>query len=79
MPAARVVPAFNEVEDGQARLPLGTEPVAIEQLALEGREEALTQSVVVRVTDAIHRRPDSGFPTPLAEGDRRVLGQPWSE
>jgi hypothetical protein len=53
--------------------------VAIEQLALEGREEALTQSVVVRVTDAIHRRPDSGFPTPLAEGDRRVLGQPWSE
>src|SRR2546425_1083676 len=73
MPAARIVPAFDEVEDGKARLYLGAEPLAIEQLALEGREEALAQGVVVRVADAAHRRPDASLATPLAERDRRVL------
>jgi hypothetical protein len=68
-----VVPAFDEVEDGEPRLRLSLEPAAIEEFALEGREEALAQRVVVRVADAAHRRPDAGFVTSRAEGHRRVL------
>ena len=37
----RVVPPFDEVEDGEAGLDLGREPAAVEEFALEGREEAL--------------------------------------
>jgi len=56
MAAASVVPAFDGVEEGEARGGLGAEAVAIEQLALERREEALTHGVVVGVTDTTHRR-----------------------
>ncbi len=49
MTAARVVPALDEVEDRQASLGLGGEPLAIEQLALERGEEALAQGVVVGI------------------------------
>jgi hypothetical protein len=42
--------------------------MAIQQLTLEGREEALAQGVVVGVADAAHRRPDTGITTPVAEG-----------
>src|SRR3989442_4848499 len=72
MAAARVVPAFDEVEDGQARVGVSREAVPIEQLALEGREEALAEGVVVGVADASHRRPDAGVATPPAEGERGV-------
>src|SRR5690242_21937838 len=74
MTAPGIVPALDEVEDRVARLCLGAEPMAIEQLALEGREEALAERVVVRVPHASQRRPDAGLPTPATEGDRRVLG-----
>src|SRR5262249_39058410 len=69
----RVVPALDEFEDGQARLNLGVEALAIEELALERREEALTERVVVRVADGSHRRPDAHLAAALAEGERRVL------
>src|SRR5215470_1762044 len=59
-PPPRIVPAFAEVEDGQARLPLGAEPLPIEQLALEHREEGLAQRVVVGAPHAGHGRPDTG-------------------
>jgi transposase InsO family protein len=68
-----IVPAFNEVEDLEARLRLRAEALPIEQLALEGREETLAHRVVVRVSDRTHGRPDAGRATPRAEGDRRVL------
>src|SRR2546428_121102 len=72
MAAARVVPAFDEVEDGQARVGVSREAVPIEQLALEGREEALAEGVVVGVADASHRRRAAGGGTPRAEGERGV-------
>lgn len=49
--------------------------MAIEQLALERRDEALTPGVVVRVTLAAHRRSHAGLPTSTSEGERRVLGE----
>ena len=73
MPAARVVPALDEVEEGKPRVGVGAEALTIEQLALEGRKEALEHGVVERVADTAHRRPDTGFATPFAEGDGRVL------
>ena len=39
MPAARIVPALDEVEDRQASLHLGAESLATQKLALEGREK----------------------------------------
>src|SRR5438309_10792003 len=74
MSTPRVVPAFDEVEDGAARVGLGAEAFAIEQLALERREEALAHGVVVGIAHTPHRRPDAGLATAPAEGERRVLG-----
>src|SRR5437870_10324731 len=73
MTASGIVPAFDEVEDREARVGLRAEVLPIEQLALEGREEALAQRVVVRVADRTHGRPDAGLATPLAEGHRGAL------
>src|SRR5207302_1943673 len=69
----RIVPAFDEVEDGEARVGLRAEAVAIEQLALERREEALAHGVVVGIAHTAHRRPDAGLATAPTEGERRVL------
>src|SRR3989475_12041586 len=68
-----VVPAFDEVEDGEARVVLRAEAFAIEQLALERREEALAHGVVVGIAYTAHRRPDASLATAAAEGERRVL------
>src|SRR5436309_15544181 len=73
MTASGIVPAFNEVEDREARVGLRAEVLPIEQLALEGCDEALAQRVVVRVADRTHGRPDAGLATPLADGHRGVL------
>src|SRR3989475_10076298 len=73
MPAARVVPALDEVEDAEAGLGRRWEALPIEQLALEGCEEALAEGAVVGVTHAAHRGPDPGLATPEPEGDRGVL------
>src|SRR6266849_2468441 len=73
MSTPRIVPAFDEVEDGEARVGLRVEGVAIEQLALERREEALAHGVVVGIAHTAHRRPDAGLATAPAEGERRVL------
>src|SRR5258707_12039946 len=59
MPPVRVVPAFDEVEDGHAGLDLGREATTIQQLALEGRKEALAEGIVVGVAHAPHGRPDA--------------------
>jgi hypothetical protein len=75
MAAAWVVPAFDKVEESEARVGLGAEAFAIEQLALEGREEALTHGVVVGVAHTAHRRADAGVTTAPSEGERRVLGE----
>ena len=61
----RVVPALHELEYLHARLGLGAEPVASEELALQ-RGEALTKRVVVAIPDRAHGGPHS-----LAPADAR--------
>jgi hypothetical protein len=71
--AARVVPALDEFEDGQAGLDPGLEAAAVEEFALEGGEEALAERVVVGVADRSHRRAHTHLPTPQAKRNPRVL------
>jgi hypothetical protein len=52
--------------------------LAIEQLTLEGREEALAHGVVVRVAHAAHRRPHAGLANRRPKASD-VYWQPWSE
>ena len=73
MATPRVVPAFDEIEDREPGLHLRPEPMPVQELALERREEAFAERVVVGIPDTAHRRPDPGLGTALAEGDRRVL------
>src|SRR6266487_3135731 len=73
MSTSGIVPTFDEVEEGEARVGLGAEAFAIEQLALERREEALTHGVVVGVAHTAHRRANAGLAAAPAEGERRVL------
>ena len=54
-------------------LALAAEADAIEQLALERGEEALTHCLVVAVAHRSHRRLDAGLATPQPERDRRIL------
>ena len=51
----------------------GPETPPIEQLALQGREEALAPRIVVGVADRPHRRPDAERQAALPVGDGRVL------
>src|ERR1700722_7676647 len=73
MPPVRVVPAFDELEDGEFRLPRRLEAATNEQLAFERGVEAFAHRVIVTVADGTHRREDSLFPAALPEGDRGVL------
>ena len=61
MPPSRIVEALDEVEDRDPCLALAAEADAIEQLALERGEEALTHCIVVAVAYRSHRRLDSGL------------------
>src|ERR1043165_9210856 len=51
VPAARVIEAFDEVDDRSARLVVSFERGAVDQLTLERGEEALAHGVVVAVAD----------------------------
>src|SRR5258708_31528798 len=73
MAAVRVVPAFDEPEDGELGFGLGAEPASIEQLTLEGREEAFRHRVVIAVPDGPARRTHADFRAALSEPQRRVL------
>jgi len=69
----RIVPPFQALEDGYSRLGLRLEPLTVEQLALQCREEALAQSVVEAIGGRPHRGADTGFLAPFPEDDRGVL------
>ena len=68
-----VVPALDELEYGHARLGLGTEAAAIDELTFEGGEKALAQGVVEAVSDRTHGGTNPHLPAALAEGDGGVL------
>ena len=65
VPATRVAPALDEIEDPQPRLDLRAEAASIQELALERREEAFAHRVVA-VTDRAHRGTDVRLATPSA-------------
>src|SRR6266446_5361461 len=73
MQPRRVVPAFDEAEAGHLRLGLRRKAATLQQLAFEGREEALAHRVVVGVADRSHRRPHAGFLAAFAECQRGIL------
>jgi hypothetical protein len=51
VPAMRVVPGFDKLEDGHFGFGLGLEPASVEEFALQGGEETLAQGVVEAVSD----------------------------
>tara|TARA_R110002110_G_scaffold9321_4_gene45976 strand:- start:6707 stop:7249 length:543 start_codon:yes stop_codon:yes gene_type:complete len=73
VPARGVVPAFDELEAGNAGFGLCLELTPVEKLAFEGGEEALAHGVVVAVADRSHGWPDAHFLASEAEGHGRVL------
>ena len=73
MPPARIVPALDELENGDARLSLRTEAAPINKLAFERGEEALAHGVVVAVANRAHGRAHAGLPAAIAKSDGRVL------
>jgi hypothetical protein len=73
MAAMRVVPAFDEIEHRRAGLDLGFETLAVEQLALEGREKTLAHGVIEAITHRAHRRLHAGLLATFAKSERGVL------
>ncbi len=78
MAAMGIIEAFDEIEHRHARLSLGLEVAAGEQLALERGEEALAHGVV----EAVAHRPIDGR-TPACSQRlpkaSEVYWLPWSE
>ena len=73
MAPSRIVPALDELEDGHPCFGMRPEPPALEQLAFEGREEALAHRIVVAIPDRSGGGAHAGVPASLAEGERGVL------
>jgi hypothetical protein len=78
MATPRVVPAFDEIEDREPGLPRRPEPMPVQELALERREEAFAERFVeASPTLPIDgRTPASAQRWPKATD---VYWQPWSE
>src|SRR3954454_19005072 len=74
VPAAAVVEDLDVLEDLGAQLGLGWPAAAVDELLLQGREEALGDGVVVAVAAAAHRLRDPGDAGLLAEGKGDELG-----
>ena len=73
MTAVRIVETLNEGKHRTASLDLALEARAIEKLAFEGSEEALTHGVVIRITNRAHRRTHASLAAAATEFDRGVL------
>src|SRR5215471_11274823 len=73
MTAARVIPAFDEIEYRHACLDLSFEAATLEQLAFERGEKALAHRVVEAVAHRAHRGPHPGLLAASSEGQRGVL------
>ena len=61
----RVVPTFDEIEDGHLCLGLGLEVAAVQQLAFQRGEEAFAQGVIETVADRTHRGSYARLDQPL--------------
>ena len=67
MPANPVGAAFEVVEGGGAGLGAGGEVGPVQQLALQGGEQALGDRVVIAVTDRAHGGDQAGLTQAAAE------------
>jgi len=76
VPAAWVVEALDEFEDGKARFTRSPKTMLDEQFALKNRVEALARRVVV-ATDSIEGRTPASLQRVLKAID--VYCVPWSE
>ncbi len=74
MQALIVVPAFDEVKDRVLGIRAGRPAVAVDQVLLERREEALGGSVVVTGTHPAHAGLDLVLAKLRTERQRSVLG-----
>ena len=72
-----VVPAFDELEDGQLRLGMGTEGASLDEFTFKCGEETLTHGVIVAIAHRTHGGAYTGLFAASSEGDRGVLA--WSE
>ena len=61
MPAVKIIPSFNEVEDREFRLLMCTKAVLVEQLALQRGVEALAHRIIVAIPRRSHRWTDVRF------------------
>ena len=57
----------------KSALGVAAKAAPLQQLTLQGREEAFAQRVVVRIAHRAGRRSYAGLPAPCPERDRRVL------
>jgi hypothetical protein len=73
VPTARVVPAFDPVEDREHELLARVPALLVEELELQGAEEALDDAVVVAVADASHRTQQPCRTQATSERPARVL------
>src|SRR5215207_414196 len=74
VPAAAVVEDLDVLEDLGAQLGLGWPAAAVDELLLQGGEEALGDGVVVAVAARSHRLGDAGGAGLLAERQAHELG-----
>ena len=58
MPPLAIVPDFDPLEEDRSGLGAGSEPMPINALALERREETLRGRVVITVASAAHATDD---------------------
>ena len=72
MAALGVVPSLNPLEDGQCQLLAVLPAVLVEQLELQGPEEALGNGIVETVADRPHGPEQPSAAKAPAEGPRRV-------
>src|SRR5688572_28257044 len=73
MTPVSIIPSLDIVEDSQACLGVALKAVTVQQLTLQGSEEALTHGIIVAVSHGPHRQPDTRLTAALAEGKRGVL------
>jgi hypothetical protein len=68
-----VVEGLDVGEDLTTELPPGRPGTAVDELLLQGGEEALGDGVIEAVASGAHRAGDARLPGGLAEGQRYVL------
>lgn len=73
VPAMRIIPTLDELEDSELRLRMRTKGVAVDQLTFQGCEEAFAHRIVEPIADRAHRWANASLFTAHAERDQGVL------